>query len=64
MERNGLLDGRRVDSAVITELAKRLVIEAEAEGITDKDIIENWDDLHSSLIDIMRRRHPPPRSTQ
>jgi len=64
MESHDLLDGRRVGNADITELAKRLAVEAEAQGITDKDIVENWDDLHSSLIDIMRRRHPAPKSTQ
>jgi len=64
LDRNDLLDGRPVDDGEISELANRLFTEAEAEGISDKEISESWHEVHKSLIDIIRRRHAPPARRQ
>lgn len=62
MELNDLLDGRPVDQTVIKLLATQLFSEAEAQGITDTEIAESWDELHRISIDIIRRRHRAPRT--
>ncbi|MGX5843569.1 DUF768 domain-containing protein [Mesorhizobium sp. ArgA1] len=57
MEAQSLLDGESYSQAEINELAKHLVSEAEAEGITDVEITEAYRRLHAIL---MRRHHLLP----
>lgn len=64
LERNDLLDGRPVDDAAIGRYATRLFNDAEAEGISDTEIEDSWDELHKGLVDIMRRRHKAPPMPQ
>jgi hypothetical protein len=64
LERSDLLDGRTVDDAEISKFATQLFNEAAAEGISDTEIVESWDEIHRSLIEIIRRRHRGPTLKQ
>ncbi|MBN9221329.1 MAG: DUF768 domain-containing protein [Mesorhizobium sp.] len=64
LERNELLDGRKVDDKEISDLAWRLFQEATAAGISDSEIMERWDELHRSLVEIITRRHNAPAGKQ
>lgn len=57
LERNDLLDGRAVDDAAISRFTTQLFLEAEAEGIGEKELSDSFDEVHRGLIDIIRRRH-------
>lgn len=58
LERNHLLDGRPVDDAEISQFATRLFLEAETAGISETEISDSWDEVHKSLVDIIRRGPP------
>ncbi|TPM94919.1 DUF768 domain-containing protein [Mesorhizobium sp. B2-1-3A] len=61
LDRNDLLDGRPVDDGEISELANRLFTEAEAEGISDKEISEK---LARGPQEPYRHHPSPPRSAR
>ncbi|MBZ9776836.1 hypothetical protein [Mesorhizobium sp. CO1-1-8] len=64
LEKNDLLDGRKIDDDEISDCAGRLFVDAEAVGISEGDITRSWDELHRHLVEIIGRRHRAPAAKQ